>query len=112
VNAHEQRIKNCLVRLSHVPLTFKLPFARARPLLTLSARVASVVIPLTLNTRTPNNMAPVVANGLIEPSGASTKGCKSSKMHSKVVGFPLQVFSPSPSHSGIDLGALRRRDRC
>jgi hypothetical protein len=107
-------IKNCLVRLSHFPLTSKLLFARARPLLALSARAASVVIPSTLDSRTSstaNNMAPVVANGPIEPCGASTKGIKSSKMHSKVVGFPLHVLSPSPSHPAIDSGALSGRDR-
>jgi hypothetical protein len=102
-----------LVRLSHFPLTSKLLFARARPLLELSARVSSVVIASTLNSRTSstaNNMAPAVANGPIEPSGTSIKGTKSSKMHSKVVGLPLQVLPP-PSHPGIDSGALSGRDR-
>ena len=100
--------------LSHFPLTSKLLFTRARPLLTLSARVASVVIPLTLNSRTSspaNNMAPAVANGPVKPSGASTKGNQSSKMHSKVVSFPLQVFPCSPRHPGIDSGASSGRDR-
>ena len=114
VKASWAKIKNCLVRHSHVPLTSKLLFSRARQLLALSARAASVVIPSTFNSRTSsttNNMAPAVANGPIEPSGVSTKGCKSSKLHSKVVGFPLPSPLPSPSHPGIDSGALSGRDR-
>lgn len=107
VKAHEQSIKNCLVRLSHFPLTSKLLFARARQFLALSARAASVFIPSTLDSRpssTENNMAPAVANGPIEPSGASTKGSKSSKMHSKVVGFPL----PFSLSSWYRFGSLER----
>ncbi|KAF8477945.1 hypothetical protein DFH94DRAFT_683119 [Russula ochroleuca] len=68
-------------------LTSKL-FARIRPLLALSARAAPVLISPTLNSRTyttVDNMAPAVANGSIEPSGTSSRGSQSSKMHSKVV---------------------------
>lgn len=106
--------KTACPSLTYFPLASKLSFARARPLLALSARVASVIIPLQLNSPTPstaNDMAPVVPNGPIEPSGTSMKGNQSSKMHSKVVGFPLQVLSPSLRHPGIDSGALSVRDR-
>jgi hypothetical protein len=108
--------KTALFVSSHFPLAPKLPFARARSLLALSARVVCVVIPSTFNllsSSTASNMTPVVAygNGPIEPSGTSIKGSQSSKMHSKVVGFPLQDISPSPSHPAIDLGALSSRER-
>jgi hypothetical protein len=89
-------------------LTSKL-FARIRPLLALSARAAPVLISPTLNSRTyttVDNMAPAVANGSIEPSGTSSRGSQSSKMHSKVV-----RLSSSLSYLGIDSGALNGRDR-
>jgi hypothetical protein len=111
VKGYEQSIKNCLVDSRSLSLSFPLTstlFARARPLFALSARVASVVVPSTLNSRTSstaNNMAPAVVNGPIEPSGMSIKGSQSSKMHSKVASSPLRVFSPSSSYLGINSGA-------
>lgn len=112
-NEQDQKLGCRSLTLS--PLASKL-FARVRPLFALSARIASVAIPSTFNSRTSStatNMAPAVVNGPIEPSGMTSKGSKgqSLKMHSKVVGFPLQVFSPSPCHHDIDSGAPSERDR-
>ena len=71
-------------------------FAHIRPLLALSARAGAALISPTLDSHphiTVNNMAPAVANGSIEPSGKSSRGSQSSKMHSKVVGFSFLVLS-------------------
>ncbi|SRR5713226_249951 len=93
VKVYKHSIKNC-VRPS---LTSKL-LARLRHLLALSARAASAAIPPTLDSRTyfpTSDMAPAVANGPIEPSGTSSRGSQSTKMHSKVVGFSLPIPSLS-----------------
>ena len=78
-------------------LTSKL-FTRTRPLLAaLSARAVSVLVS-TLDSRihtTLDNMAPAIPNGPVEPSGTSSRGAQSSKLHSKVVRFSLIIFSLS-----------------